>query len=453
MPKYLESQIPKGLDNAQCGEVGETDVQTYDLQWIDGFIKQIKPYIYVREHDHMLILVPNQAFKLNESGVQMLQYLIAGHATNELLRLIGDDVARCREIHYFFCDLRAMVSGCVREQEKREAIDYYEFSGDFNTLPVLSEIAVTYRCNLHCDFCYVGRLEYGELKTSDLKRILFKIYHEAKVPSVSFTGGEPLLRQDIVELVAHASELGLWTNLITNGTLADKNLVRALKDAGLSSAQVSIEGSNAHVHDRITGVNGSFDATKRGITSFRNASIPVHTNTTISRHNLADARQIVLFAKELGLTRLSMNLLIPCGSARERKDMWVSYSEIGEHIIELKQLAEGLGLKYMWYSPLPMCRFNTIAHGLGNKSCAAITGLLSIDPMGNVIPCSSWRKPVGSLLRKSFSDIWQSEALRFYKNVEYAPRECIGCDEFTKCKGACPLYWQACGNGELNGRE
>ena len=161
----------------------------------------------------------------------------------------------------------------------------------------------------------------------------------------------------------------------------------------------------------------------------------------------------MLFAKELGLTRLSMNLLIPCGSARERKDMWVSYSEIGEHIIELKQLAEGLGLKYMWYSPLPMCRFNTIAHGLGNKSCAAITGLLSIDPMGNVIPCSSWRKPVGSLLRKSFSDIWQSEALRFYKNVEYAPRECIGCDEFTKCKGACPLYWQACGNGELNGRE
>jgi radical SAM protein with 4Fe4S-binding SPASM domain len=450
--KYLNSQMPKYLDNKQWGELGERDVQVYDLRWVDGFIRQIKPYIYVREHDRLLILVPNQAYKLNESGVTVLKFLIEGHDSTELLRLIGDDPVKRRDMHYFFCDLRAMISGCLREQENRKAIDYYEFTGEFNDLPVLSEIAVTYRCNLHCDFCYVGRRKYGELNTDDLKRILFKIYHEAKVPSVSFTGGEPLLRQDILELVSHARKLGLWTNLITNGTLADNELVRKLKGAGLSSVQVSIEGASPRVHDRITGVRGSFDATKRGIVSFKEAGIPVHTNTTISRNNIADARRIVLFAKDMGLTRLSMNLLIPCGAALEKQDIWVSYSEIGDHILELKHLAEELGLKYLWYSPLPMCRFNPIAHGLGNKSCAAITGLLSIDPMGNIIPCSSWRKPVGSLLSRPFRDIWQSEALRFYKNLEYVPSECAACKELEKCKGACPLYWQARGTSELSGR-
>ena len=144
-----------------------------------------------------------------------------------------------------------------------------------------------------------------------------------------------------------------------------------------------------------------------------------------------------------------MNLLIPCGAAVDKEEIWVSYSEIGDHILALKHFAEKQGVRFLWYSPLPMCRFNPIAYGLGNKSCAAITGLLSIDPMGNIIPCSSWREPQGSLLRQSFHEIWQSVALNFYKNIEYAPDECRECPQFDKCKGACPLYWQACGKGEI----
>jgi radical SAM protein with 4Fe4S-binding SPASM domain len=432
--------------------VGQMGDKAYDLQWVDNFIESIRRYVYVRKRDRLLILVPNQAYKLNESGVSLLKYLMEGHSTIDLLRLVGDDVVKRRDMHYFFCDLRAVISGCLRENEDRRAIEYYEFNGEFNEFPVLSEIAVTYRCNLHCDFCYVGDHRYNELGTNDVKRILFKIYHEAKVPSVSFTGGEPLLRSDIVELVSYASGIGLWTNLITNGTLLKKDLVEKLKQAGLSSAQVSIEGPDSHIHNQITGVRGSFEATKNGIASFQAAGIPVHTNTTISRHNIEYAEQIIVLAKQMGLSRISMNLLIPCGSALKRKDIWVSYSEIGRRVIELKHVAEDLGLKFLWYSPLPMCKFNPIAYGLGNKSCAAITGLLSIDPMGNIIPCSSWRKPVGSLLRQSFLDIWQSKGMQFYMNTEYAPSECGGCMEFEMCKGACPLYWQACGKSELSER-
>ena len=434
---------------------------TFDVNWIDEFIEKIKPYIYVRELDKLLILIPNQAYKLNQSGVAILRFLMEGHSIGDFLKIVGDNEVKRKEVHCFFCDLRAAVNGCLRENEKRKAVTYYEFKGAYNEYPVLSEIAVTYRCNLKCDFCYVGRKTAnsyssmkgrGELNTSDIKKILFKIYNEAQVPSVSFTGGEPLLRSDIHELVDYASRIGLWTNLITNGTLLDATMVEDLKRAGLSSAQVSIEGPYADIHDRITGVSGSFDAAITGIELLRDADIPVHTNTTVSRNNITHLKGIVALAEKVGLKRLSMNLLIPCGSALSNKRLWVSYSEIGDYILEVKHYAEKKSIKFLWYSPLPMCHFNPIAYGFGSKSCAAITGLLSIDPLGNIIPCSSWLMPVGSLLKKSFKDIWQSSMLSYFKNIEYAPAKCHECFSFDICKGACPLYWKACGLTEIDER-
>ena len=148
-----------------------------DISWIDEFVRKIKPYIYVRSLDRLLILVPNQAYRLNESGVSILNYLLKGHSIAGLLDEVGDSATKRQEIHYFFCDLRAIVSGCLRDDEQRAALSYVQFQGDFHAYPVLSEVAVTYRCNLSCEFCYVGKADPGELNTSDMKKILFKIYH------------------------------------------------------------------------------------------------------------------------------------------------------------------------------------------------------------------------------------------------------------------------------------
>jgi radical SAM protein with 4Fe4S-binding SPASM domain len=443
--------VNKYLNGEEVSFIGLMENVEFDLSWVDAFMRKIKPYVYVREIDRLLIMIPNQAYGLNETGLMIMNYLLKGHTTHELMQEIGNDAAKRRDIHHFFCDLRAIMSGCLRDHEQREAIDYHEFNGDINGYPVLSEIAVTYRCNLSCEFCYVGGHDENELRTDELKEILFKIYHEAMIPSVSFTGGEPLLRDDIVSLVSYASQTGLWTNIITNGTLLNKTLVRTLKEAGLSSVQVSIEGPDSNIHDMITGERGAFDSLISGIRLLQEAGIPVHTNTTLSRNNILRAREIVTLVKRLGLSRLSMNLLIPCGRAAGRRDIWVPYSEIGDRIIEVKHFAEEQDIRFLWYSPVPLCMFNPIAHGLGNKACAAITGLLSIDPTGNVIPCSSWREPVGSLLERSFHDIWSSQKIDYYRNVEYAPDECRQCLHFDKCKGACPLYWRAFGKGEMGG--
>ncbi|MEO0225591.1 MAG: SPASM domain-containing protein, partial [candidate division WOR-3 bacterium] len=200
---------------------------------------------------------------------------------------------------------------------------------------------------------------------------------------------------------------------------------------------------------RLTGLAGTYTRTINGIECLREVGIPVHTNTTVTRENLAYLEEIVRLVKGLGLNRLSMNLLIPCGSASERKEIWVSYSEIGEHILRAQGLARALGIKFLWYSPVPLCKFNPIAHCLGNKSCAAVSGLLSIDPEGNILPCSSWPQPLGSLLKEPFQKIWNSVGAEYFKEHQYAPDICQGCELFPVCIGACPIYWQHRGADEL----
>ncbi len=443
-----KSKIQNSISHFQNPLI-ETANELFDLSWVDEFIGKVKPYIYVREIDKLLILIPNQAYRLNDSAYYILNAVLKGHSINEVVKATGDDPDRRKELHYFFCDLRAVISGCLKDSEARKSVNYFSYKGDINCYPVLSEMAVTYRCNLKCNFCYIGEKKHPELTTKNVIRILRKIYGQARVPSVSFTGGEPLLRSDIVDLVSNAHKIGLWTNLITNATLLDKKLVKNLKKAGLSSAQVSIEGPANAIHDRITGIDGSYSATINGIELLKSEGIPVHTNTTISKLNITHLEAFVDQTRALGLTRLSMNLCIPCGTAAGHPELWVKYSEIPDHIEQVKRKASQYGIKFLWYSPVPMCFFNPIAHGFGNKSCAAVTGLLSVDPMGNVLPCSSWRAPVGSLLNDNFEKIWNSAMLSYFKNHDYAPDPCHDCTKFDMCKGACPLYWLTVGQEEL----
>ena len=154
-----------------------------------------------------------------------------------------------------------------------------------------------------------------------------------------------------------------------------------------------------------------------------------------------------------------MNLFIPVGSApvgstpargtRGADDLFVPYARAGAMIDAVRAAARREGLVFFWYSPIPQCHYNTIARGLGNKSCAAMDGLLSVSPAGDVLPCSSYPEPMGNLLKTGFHEIWFSQRARFFKNKQYAPAECAGCESFTACQAACPLYWQFAGTAEI----
>jgi radical SAM protein with 4Fe4S-binding SPASM domain len=433
-----------------------------DLAWVDEFARQVKPYVAVRAEDELLILLPNQAYKLNRSGLELLGRMLAGESVFEVLGRHGQDAEKRADVHHFFCDLRALLVGCLGEGEGRKAVETVPFHRPYNTLPVLSEVAVTYRCNLSCRFCYAScschaGASDNEMSTEEIRRVFGVIRRDAQVPSTSLTGGEPMLRGDIFDLVKAAKDAGLRVNLITNATLVTSSAARWLHDAGLDSAQVSLEGTTPETHDALTGVPGSFEDSLAGLRHLRDVGVAVHTNTTANRRNLSELTGLPALVKELDLTRFSMNLVIPCGRAGEPddagdfdgRDLWVSYSEVGEVVLAVKRAARDAGVQFLWYSPTPYCIFNPVAEGLGGKGCAACDGLLSVAPNGDVLPCSSLQEPVGNLLAQPFLEVWRGKKARYYQEKRYAHEVCRSCETFELCDGACPIYWRNVGYEEL----
>jgi len=436
-----------------------------DISWIDGFFREAGAHIFAREEDGVIILPPNQVYRANETGIAIVRHMLGGGKARDIPGIAQEE--RALQVAGFVSDLRVLYLGDAADAaERRHPIEMIPYTFHFTRLPILGEIAVTWRCNNACIFCYAGcgthaegcggtpRAVSGgdgrEMTLAEVERIIRVFKEEAKIPFFSFTGGEPLFRGDLEGMIRFARRLGLSVNLITNGTLADPRRARSLFRAGLRTAQVSVESPEEEIHDRLVARRGAFRRTLEGIANLKAAGVSVQTNTTVSALNAAGAPRMPEFLKRLGVKRFAMNLYIPAAVGAVRAaELFVPYSRAGAIVDAVRRSARAHGLTFYWYSPLPHCHYNTIARGLGNKSCAAMDGLLSVSPAGDVLPCSSYPEAVGNLLSEKFSDIWFSARAKHFKNKEYAPAECAGCGSFTACQAACPLYWRYAGTGEI----
>ncbi|MFC1586783.1 radical SAM/SPASM domain-containing protein [Planctomycetota bacterium] len=427
-----------------------------DISWIDEYILNVSEAIFVRETDNLLIKLPNQAFKLNMAGIRLLKRLLAGEKITEITKEYGGSESVRRDIHIFFMDLRRLLKSGIDDLYESPAVEKRPFELGFCRKPVLSEVAVTYRCNIKCRFCYAGcnctanpAGDDYEMSRDEIFTVLDHIKEDAEVPSVSFTGGEATLRRDLPELVAHARSLEMRVNLITNGTAVTRELAAELVDEGLHSAQVSVEASTPEVHDNITQVKGSHQRSIAGLKHFINAGIHVHPHATICGLNRNDLANYPTMVRALGLDKFSMNIIIPTGSALMHENLVLTYTEIGVVLESIIAESEKQGIEFMWYSPTPMCMFNPIVHGLGNKGCSACDGLISVGSNGCVLPCASYDEPVGNILSQPFEEIWDSPQAAAFRDKFLAHDVCKRCDNFHICNGACPLYWRSMGFGEL----
>jgi radical SAM protein with 4Fe4S-binding SPASM domain len=428
---------------------------TKRLRWIDDYVRNVRLYIFVRTEDNILIKRPNQATQINSTGAGILKFLLDGGKVGQLLKKIGIDKAR--EVELFMLAVKSYIDGELDEFSLNPAVESSTFKMNFSKLPVLSEFALTYSCNLKCKFCYAGCNCTTNPNSCDtvatLKecfQVIDVIFKQAKVPSISFTGGEPTLRRkELTESIRYAKKIGMRVNLITNGTLIDKRYCQELVDCGLDSVQISIEGVSAKTHDIIVGHQGAFEKSIYAIELFKNSGIHVHTNTTLNRLNMEESFQLPGFVYGHGLERFSMNLIIPAGSSIFNKELVIPYSEVGPIIRKIHTESRKIGVEFMWYSPVPMCMFNSITEGLGNKGCAACDGLLSIAPNGNVLPCSSYDQPVGNILSEPFKSVWGGAGPVFFREKKFAHEICQRCDMLPLCNGGCPLYWRNMGYQEI----
>ncbi len=307
--------------------------------------------------------------------------------------------------------------------------------------PYRMDLALTYRCNNDCPHCYNARSrDYPELDTESWKRILDKLW-ELGVPHIVFTGGEPTLRDDLVELIAYAQSKGQITGLNTNARrLQNPKYVQRLVDAGLDHVQITVESCDAAIHDQMVHARGAFHQTIEGLHCALASKLYVMTNTTMLQTNVHTIPQTLDFLAEVGVPTIGLNALIYSGRGAS-VGTGLDESQLQPLLDVAVQKTTARGQRLIWYTPTQYCRFDPLQANLGVKGCTAALYSMCIEPDGAVIPCQSYYQPLGHLLRNDWNSIWNHELSIQLRERRSLPAKCNGCSLVPECGGGCPLQF------------
>jgi pseudo-rSAM protein/SPASM domain protein len=323
----------------------------------------------------------------------------------------------------------------------------------------------TRQCNLYCDHCYAGadvEGAPGEFTTAEAKSLVDDLA-EYGVPVLLFSGGEPLVRDDLVELVDYATDAGLRAVLSTNGTLLTAEKARALRDAGLAYAGVSVDGLPER-NDDFRGKEGAFDAAVRGIENCLDAGLKTGLRYTVTASNVADLEGVVDLLTDVGLDRFCFYHLDYGGRGREIVDadldpdarrecvetvceMTREYHARGEEIETLlvgnyadaayiveyarEHLGESVARRVYEYLRV-------------NGGDPAGERVADVDYQGNVHPTQFWQGySLGNVRDRPFGDIWEDESnplLQALRNREdRLTGRCGDCAYRDVCRGGSRL--------------
>ncbi len=309
------------------------------------------------------------------------------------------------------------------------------FGGTELSAPFRFDLAITYRCNNDCGHCYMGgSQERREYSTAQWKQVIEKA-DSLEASAIVFTGGEPTLRDDLVDLVDYNHDL--VTGLVTNGRLLTPHLVSRLQGAELDHIQITIEGLEK-THDAMVGAPGAYHETVNGIRAAIESSVFTLTNTTLTKQNCGEFPSLLEMLHGMGLTHFAVNSIIYSGKAHEA-DYGLSACEAGEMLASIADLAADYGMEMVWYTPTRRCEFDPVEMGLGLKCCSAARVNVTVEPDGTVLPCQSWFEPLGNILDDPWERIWYSDLAKAIRNKAYMPEGCAGCDHYDNCTAGCPL--------------
>ena len=269
-----------------------------------------------------------------------------------------------------------------------------------------------WHCNQKCLHCYAAGQPLSdtpELTTAQWKEVLDRL-RAANIPQVTFTGGEPTLRADLVELVDAAQ----WfvTRLNTNGRLLTPALCQKLYDASLDSVQVTLYSHDPATHNALVGAEG-FDETVAGIRTAVAAGLSVSVNTPLCSLNTA-YDETLRFVHGLGVRYVTCSGLIPSGGAvgDESRATALTEQQLTDVLTKAVAVTEEMEMELDFTSPGWLKEETLRALGLTLvPSCGACLSNMAIAPDGGVIPCQSWlsSQPLGNILADDWDKIWQSE--------------------------------------------
>ena len=323
------------------------------------------------------------------------------------------------------------------------------YSGETKFLPYLIAVNLTRRCNLKCEHCYLdaGAKDESiteELSTSELCNLFSEIAEKAEGTLIVLTGGEPLLRHDIGELVSEGNSLGLRMVLGTNGLGLSVTIAKELKASGLQGVGISLDNLYPEAHDKFRGVPGAWEKTLAAIRACRACGLHVQLHTTVTHQNVDQIEDFVKFAKNEGVSILNFFFLVCTGRGQVMSDISPEqYENVLVRIAELQRYTKSLMIqarcaphfKRILYQHDPQSQF-TRAQGYDGGGCPAATHYCRIDPQGNVTPCPYMENVAGNIRDSAFWKIWDESSLfQDFRNPILKGR-CGSC-EFRNLCGGC----------------
>jgi pyrroloquinoline quinone biosynthesis protein E len=307
-----------------------------------------------------------------------------------------------------------------------------------NPLGLLAEL--TYRCPLHCPYCS-NPLNLGDYRDELTLEEWFRVLHEAYtlgVLQLHLSGGEPLQRRDLVEIVGQARKLGFYTNLITSALSLTPAKAEQLKEAGLDHVQISIQAADSPLSDRIAGTP-SYRRKVEAARTVKKLGFPLTLNVVLHRQNIDQVAEIVALAEALAADRLEMaNTQYYGWALHNRASLLPTWKQLqrAEAVVRAARarLAEQIQIIYVipdYYSRYP----KPCMGGWGRQQ-------LTVTPNGGVLPCPAAAQittlSIENVRLRSLSWIWNdSPMFNRYRGNDWMPEPCRSCPRQAIDFGGC----------------
>lgn len=266
--------------------------------------------------------------------------------------------------------------------------------------PYRVDVALTYRVDAAGAIDREARKRVDrELATDEWKQVLQMLWNEG-VPHVCFTGGEPTLREDLVDLVRYAEDLGLVTGLLTDGRLLrDRSLLNELLMAGLDHLQVTLASSNSEVHDSIVGQTGAWAEVDAAIGNAVEGDIYVVVHVVVTTANADTVEETIAYLAERGVHAVALSS--PLRSASDEE-----LSRLQDALERAQQAAHARGLTVIWDLAAPYSYVNPIEIDADLPPEQVVRQHLYIEPDGDALPAQGYNIVLGNVLRDPWETIW-----------------------------------------------
>jgi radical SAM protein with 4Fe4S-binding SPASM domain len=306
-------------------------------------------------------------------------------------------------------------------------------------VPLVVSWNLTRKCNLKCPHCYINATTQelkNELTTGESKNLIDQIC-EVSRPLLILSGGEPLLRPDVYELVRYGASKGLKMGLGSNGSLINATAAKRLKEAGIETVSISLDSHIPEQHDEFRGVPGSWEKAVGAIKALQENGVLVQVNTTLTQQNYDQIGDIMSLVENIGVENFHLFFLVPTGRGVKMADISPAEYESMIKTTFAKVAKHKLNVR-------PSCapQFMRIAKDMGLNMSRWIRGCLAglyycrVYPNGDVTPCPYLPIKLGNIREKSFKEIWfNSEMFKTLRNFDALKGKCGVCEHRAVCGG------------------